>query len=291
MHRVFWNILRDPYTGEDLVFEGVVEGDRWVDGVLRSRSGSVYRVIDGVAVLVREGVDTGWSDEDIEGLVRGDWIRRNWEDHMSKVGKDNLWNRFCREIAESGGLILDIASGPGGGFVPCVLHYNDGAYIAMNDIEYRILLMWRRFLKSIGRGRNVSFIAADARRLPIKDNSLDMVVSAGGFGNIDRQDEALREAFRALKPGGAVYMAEGGILREDFEKLPPEVQRKWLELSPALLGDWDRILRDAGFEIVLYKKVGIGTISPDESELGREAHRYGVTLRFTGYYIKAVKPR
>jgi len=291
MHRVFWNILRDPYTGEDLVFEGVVEGDRWVDGVLRSRSGSVYRVIDGVAVLVGESVDTGWSDEDIERLRRGDWIRRNWEDHMSKVGKDNLWNRFCREIAESGGLILDIASGRGGGFVPCVLYYNDEAYIAMSDIEYRILLMWRRFLKSIGRGRNVSFIAADARRLPIKDNSLDMVVSAGGFGNIDRQDEALREAFRVLKPGGAVYMAEGGILREDFEKLPPEVQRKWLELSPALLGDWDRILRDAGFEIVFYKKVGIGTISPDESELGREAYKYGVTLRFAGYYIKAVKPR
>ncbi|NPA97290.1 MAG: class I SAM-dependent methyltransferase [Crenarchaeota archaeon] len=290
MHISFWNVLRDPYTGEDLAFEGVVEDERWIEGVLKSRSGASYRVIDGVAVFVREGVDTGWSDEDIEELKRGNWIRRNWEDHMSKIGKGGLWDRFCREIAEHGGLILDVASGPGGGFVPCVLYYNDGAYVAMNDIEYRILLMWRRFLKSVGKGRNVSFIAADARRLPLRDCSLDVVTSAGGFGNIDRNDVALREAFRVLKPGGAVYMAEGGILREDFEKLPAEVQRKWLERSPALLGEWDRILRSVGFKIVLYQRVGVGTISPDESELGREAYRYGVTLRYVGYYIKALKP-
>ncbi len=25
MYRVFWDILVDPYTGEDLVFDGVVE--------------------------------------------------------------------------------------------------------------------------------------------------------------------------------------------------------------------------------------------------------------------------
>ncbi len=108
---MFWDILVDPETGEEFVFDGVVEDGFWIDGVLRSRvSNAEYPVIDGVVVFVR-GVDTGWRDEDIEALRRGEWIKRNWEDHMSKVGKENLWNEFCREIASSNGLILDVASG------------------------------------------------------------------------------------------------------------------------------------------------------------------------------------
>ncbi len=43
-------------------------------------------------------------------------------------------------------------------------------------------------------------------------------------------------------------MAEGGILREDFEKLPPEVRRKWLSEAPALLGDKPEI---HGFESII----------------------------------------
>ncbi len=290
MYRVFWSIFMDPYTGEDLIFEGTIENGFWVNGVLRSCvSGVEYPVVDGVVVFVR-GIDTEWRDEDIEALRRDEWIKRNWEDHMKRVGKNDLWNRFCKEIANSEGLILDVTSGPGGGFVPCILYYNDGAYILMNDIEYRILLEWRRFLKKMGRGRYVGFLAADARKLPIKNNSLDIVVSAGGFSNIPRHDVALRETFRVLKPDGILYIAEGGILREDFEKLPPKVQRKWLSEAPALLGEWDKILKSIGFRIVFYERIGLGTISPDESELGREAHRYGVTLHYTGYYIKAIKP-
>jgi len=220
LHRVFWSVLADPDTGGDLVFEGAAEGDYWVSGVLRSReTGAEYPVIEGVAVFTL-GVDTGWSDGDVEALRRGEWIKRNWEEQLSRVGRGGFWDCFCREIAGIRGFILDVASGLGGGFTPCILYYNDEARLLVNDVEYRVLLEWRRFLKSVNRGKYVGFLAADARKLPIKSNSLDAVVSAGGFSNIPVCDAALREAFRVLKPGGRLYMAEGGVLREDFEKLP-----------------------------------------------------------------------
>ncbi len=78
---------------------------------MRSRvSGVEYPVIDGVVVFVK-GVDTGWKDEDIKFIRSGGRIKRNWEDHMRRTGKEDLWNSFCREIAGSNGLILDVASG------------------------------------------------------------------------------------------------------------------------------------------------------------------------------------
>ncbi len=116
----FWSLFIDPYTGDELVFDGVIVNDDWINGVLKSKSGNTYKVIDNVVVLIKDVV-TGWSDEDLEFLRKGRWIERNWEEHMRRTGRRDLWNSFCREIAESNGLILDVAdvaSGPGGGLVP-----------------------------------------------------------------------------------------------------------------------------------------------------------------------------
>ena len=210
---------------------------------------------------------------------------------MKKVNENNLWVKFCKEIAHlKKALVLDVASGPGGGLVPCILYYNDEAYILMNDIEYRILLEWRRFLRGMNKGKYVGFLAADAKRLPIKNNSLDIVVSGGGFSNIPEHGEALHEAFRVLRPGGMLYMIEGGILREDFMKLPSHIRQGWLEHFPALLGEWDRMIKDIGFEILFYETKGIERLSPDEGDLPKIAYEYGVTLRFAGMYLKAAKP-
>ncbi len=290
LKKVFWNILMDPVSRGELVFYGETIGDEWVNGVLKSVStGIEYPVIDDVVVFVKD-IDTGWSDELLERLKTEGWIKRNWENHIKKAGEKDLWSMFCREIAESNGLILDIASGPGGGLVPCILYYNDDAYVLMNDIEYRILLMWRRFLKNIGRGRYVGFLAVDARRLSIKDDSLDIVVSAGGFSNIVGQIDALREAYRVLKPGGKLYMVEGGVLKEDFMKLPENIRRELLEELPVLLGEWDRVVEELGFKVLSSVRHGLKTISPDERDLGKLAEKYGVTLHYSGVYVKAVKP-
>jgi ubiquinone/menaquinone biosynthesis C-methylase UbiE len=52
--------------------------------------------------------------------------------------------------------------------------------------------------------------------MPIRSNTFNIVTSSGGFGNIPGTDKAIREAFRILKRGANLFMADGTINKEDF---------------------------------------------------------------------------
>ena len=55
---------------------------------------------------------------------------------------------------------------------------------------------------------NVTFQLASAENLPFPDESFDMVISNGVFNLIPDKTRALAEAFRVLKPGGCLMIAD-----------------------------------------------------------------------------------
>jgi demethylmenaquinone methyltransferase/2-methoxy-6-polyprenyl-1,4-benzoquinol methylase len=63
---------------------------------------------------------------------------------------------------------------------------------------------------------NVAVLEADALNLPLRDASLDLVVTAFGFRNLANYEAGLREFHRVLKPGGQLGILEfsepGGLL-------------------------------------------------------------------------------
>ncbi|GFK93604.1 Demethylmenaquinone methyltransferase [Fundidesulfovibrio magnetotacticus] len=80
------------------------------------------------------------------------------------------------------------------------------------------------------RGR-VRLAAGDARRLPLRDASVDAVTIAFGIRNVQERAAALGEFFRVLKPGGRLLVLEfslpdnallRGLYRFYFDRvLPP----------------------------------------------------------------------
>ena len=51
-------------------------------------------------------------------------------------------------------------------------------------------------------------IEADALHLPLRAESLDLIVTAFGFRNLANYEAGLREFYRALKPGGQLGILE-----------------------------------------------------------------------------------
>jgi len=62
----------------------------------------------------------------------------------------------------------------------------------------------------------VDFVEADAARLPLQDESFDVVYSYNTFEHVAQPDAALSEATRVLRPGGRLYLDFGPLYFSPF---------------------------------------------------------------------------
>jgi SAM-dependent methyltransferase len=69
---------------------------------------------------------------------------------------------------------------------------------------------------------NVSFQVGEAEALPFPDDEFDVVLSNGVFNLTLDKEQALREAYRVLKPRGRLMLADMVLVQD----LPPEVADK-----------------------------------------------------------------
>ncbi len=127
---------------------------------------------------------------------------------LMSLGIHRLWKReFIAALApRPDRFLLDLAGGTGditfgwlaGGGGPAIL----------SDINAAMLGVGRD--RALGRGfaRGLSFLVADAERLPLPDRTVDTVTMSFGLRNCTDKAAVLREARRVLKPGGRFMVLE-----------------------------------------------------------------------------------
>jgi SAM-dependent methyltransferase len=143
---------------------------------------------------------------------------------------------------------------------------------------------------------NVDFLKGEIENIPLRDNSVDVIISNCVVNLSGDKDRVLNEAFRVLKPGGRFAVSDV-VVRG---KVPVEIKKSvelWVGCVAGALSDSEYVekLANAGFEKIdieptrIYNiddaRAFLSTRGIDVDELARELEG-----KFISAFVRAKKP-
>lgn len=174
--------------------------------------------------------------------------------------------------------LLDVAGGTGDISFRFLKRAGSG-HATVLDLTEPMLIEGRKRAETESMGHMLDWVVGDAMALPFADNTFDVYTISFGIRNVTRPAEALREAFRVLRPGGRLMVLEfsqiptPGLMKlydlYSFNLIPQMGQLiagdrdsyQYLVESIRKFPDQDTFLdmvRDAGFENAKYRNLTLG---------------------------------
>jgi len=148
--------------------------------------------------------DLGKDPARVSGMF--DQVAKNYDrtNTVLSMGNDQLWRAATtRAVApRPGQRILDLAAGTGASSVSLA---RSGAEVVAADFSPGMIAEGRRRHDGIP---NLTFVEADATKLPFEEGSFDTVTMSFGLRNVNEPRTALQELLRVTKPGGRLVVCE-----------------------------------------------------------------------------------
>ena len=152
-------------------------------------------------------------EADKAGMVHGVFSRvASKYDIMNDVmsgGVHRLWKDAMMDwlAPRPGQCLLDVAGGTGD-VAFRFLRRAAGAVATICDLTEPMLVEGRARAEAAQLAERLSWVVGDAMALPFADRSFDVYTISFGIRNVTRIEDALREAYRVLKPGGRLMVLE-----------------------------------------------------------------------------------
>ena len=111
-------------------------------------------------------------------------------------------------LAPQGGQkLLDVAGGTGD-IAFRFLERSGFGHATVLDLTSSMLAEGRSRAEAKQMINEIDWVVGDAMNLPFEDNVFDVYTISFGIRNVTRPQEALKEAYRVLKPGGRIMVLE-----------------------------------------------------------------------------------
>lgn len=224
-------------------------------------------------------------------IVDEKWIYNNWNENA----KGDRWKRYeneAQKIVSKGGLILEICAGPGGGFFPATLMKDYNANIMISDLCPTIVREWQNLFDDMDNPpQNIEYAAFNVCDIPFVDNSIDVISGSGAVINIEgNRDQALKEIYRVLKPGGLFVFDYIYVTKDYYDQIPTEAARTIKERYPTAFWDTLNIFDELGFSKVdVVKGEGTWSNKDDDSNLADLCRSLSTSLMFSGFVRYCIK--
>lgn len=146
----------------------------------------------------------------VHGVFEG--VAKNYDlmNDLMSGGIHRLWkDSFIRRIRPRAGLrYLDVAGGTGDIAFKIRQKTGPNTEITLCDLTYNMLSVGRDRAIDKGWLNDFVWVTGNAETLPFPDSHFDVYTISFGLRNVTRIDDALREAYRVLKPGGRFFCLE-----------------------------------------------------------------------------------
>lgn len=167
--------------------------------------------------------DESHAAEAVQQMFNAIAPRYDLLNHVLSANIDRLWWRrtassFHSVLANPNTAVLDICCGTGDLTMALLKHRPEVARpILAADFAHGMLRRGAQKFDASRPDRSAAIaVEADALHLPVRSESLDLVVTSFGFRNLANYEAGLREFHRVLKPGGRLGILEfsepGGLI-------------------------------------------------------------------------------
>ena len=126
-------------------------------------------------------------------------------------------NPFSLGRLEPGERVVDLGCGAGTDTLVAALMVGPEGHVTGIDMTPEMLARARRAADELGV-ENVELVEAEVERLPLADESVDVVISNGVIDLVPDKDAVFAEIYRVLRPGGRMQVADVTLQRPVSEE-------------------------------------------------------------------------
>ena len=129
--------------------------------------------------------------------------------HILSLDIDRLWRRNVVRILRRKGAkqVLDMATGTGD-LAIAIARNIKGSQIFAADFSREMLAVAHKKVEALGLSERITLHECDAENISLADDTVDVATVAFGVRNFERQQKALSEIKRTIKPGGHLVVLE-----------------------------------------------------------------------------------